>query len=124
MRRRISAWISRTAVIAGVLCAGRIETRAESPCAKAHCAAGTHCEVLNGNEAQCVPNDSPKKPKATCASLRCVAGTHCEERNGQLWCYPNGPPKNPCASIFCFAGAHCEVQKYNLARCVANVPPK
>lgn len=115
----MSAWISRTAVIAGVLCAGRIESRAESPCAAVRCAAGTHCQVFDGNLARCVPNVPPKNP---CAAVRCVAGTHCQVFKGNLArCVPKVPPKNPCATVRCAAGTHCE-ERNGQAGCYPNGP--
>lgn len=49
------------------------------PCATVRCAAGTHCEVLDGS-AVCAPDENP------CAAVLCPAGTRCEVRGSEAAC--------------------------------------
>jgi hypothetical protein len=61
------------------------------------CRAGTHCEVVGGDAAACVPDEAPNP----CAAVLCPAPSTCDVVDGQAVCTPIDPPF--CGGIAAFA---------------------
>jgi len=69
-------------------------------CAGVRCRAGTHCEVVGGDAAACVPDELPNP----CAAVLCPAPSTCDVVDGEAVCTPIEPSGPFCGG---FAGIAC-----------------